>query len=118
MREIKSVESLAKSSVFAYLVLALVLALFTLSSPSAWAKDKGVGGSLDLEGKATIMGKGTGYVVIGEKHFLLPKRLTVKDKSGQEIPLARIKPPVKAFIRYSLRVEDNVAVLKSIDLLE
>lgn len=99
------------------LILSLSLAVIAeLSLNHVWAKD--IGGSIDLEGKTVIMGKGIGYVVIGEKHFLLAKNLTIKDKKGKEIPLRMIKLPVKAFIRYSLRVEDNVPTLKSIDLLE
>lgn len=81
------------------------------------AKDtKGEG--IELSGKVVIMGKGNGYVVIGERHFLLAKDTTIKDKGRKEISLFSVKMPAKAYIRYSIRVNDNVPVLKSIYFLE
>jgi hypothetical protein len=78
----------------------------------------GKGGSVNFEEKVVIMGKGNGCLVIAGRDFFFAKDLVIKNKGGKEIPLTKIKTPIKAFVRYSIRVEDNVPFLHSIDLLE
>jgi hypothetical protein len=117
IREVNMVQSKIRRIISISLTLIFVFFLITELPFMVSAKDTKEEG-FELSGKAVIMGKGAGYVVIGERHFLIPKYLVIKDKTGKEIPLARIKMPVKAFIRYSIRVNDNVPILRSIDLLE
>jgi len=105
-----------KISICLTLVLSVIMLAAFLIRP-VYAKS-GKGGSVNFEEKVMIMGKGNGYVVIAGRNFYFAKDLTVKDKNGKETSLTKIKMPVKAFVQYSLRVDDNMPILKSIKLLE
>ena len=100
---------------FIFFLSVIMIAAFLMRP--VYAKSE-KGGSVNFEEKVMIMGTGNGYVVIAAKNFYLAKNITVKDKNGKKTSLAKIKMPVKAFVQYSLRVDDNVPILKSIDLLE
>ena len=105
-----------KISICLTLVLSVIMLAAFLIRP-VYAKS-GKGGSVNFEEKVVIMGKGNGYVVIAGRNFYFAKDLTVKDKNGKGTSLTKIKMPVKAFVQYSLRVDDNMPILKSIKLLE